>query len=139
MILLDTDHISVLQRSSATQDRLLQRLDDSIELPVTTVITLKERSRSGIAEIGRRSDVADQVSPYGSLKHIFEFFAEWEIVPFTDIAAQTFVRLRSEKVRIASTDLKIASIAIASGLLLLTSNTRDFEKVPGLRFENWLR
>ena len=38
------------------------------------------------------------------------------------------------------TDLlrQITSIAIASNALLLTANRRDFEKVPGLRFENWL-
>lgn len=35
-------------------------------------------------------------------------------------------------------DLKIASIAIANGLTLLTSNTRDFEQVPGLIVEDWL-
>jgi predicted nucleic acid-binding protein len=29
-------------------------------------------------------------------------------------------------------------MAIASNPLLLTANRRDFEKVPGLRFENWL-
>jgi tRNA(fMet)-specific endonuclease VapC len=41
-------------------------------------------------------------------------------------------------VRIATLDLKIAAISVASNALLLTANRRDFEKVPGLRFENWL-
>jgi tRNA(fMet)-specific endonuclease VapC len=35
-------------------------------------------------------------------------------------------------------DLKIASIALANGATLLTRNTRDFQKVPGLQIENWL-
>jgi predicted nucleic acid-binding protein len=35
-------------------------------------------------------------------------------------------------------DLKIASIALVNDALLLTANSRDFEKVPGLQFENWL-
>jgi predicted nucleic acid-binding protein len=35
-------------------------------------------------------------------------------------------------------DLKAACIAMANNALLLTANRRDFEKVPGLRFENWL-
>ena len=54
MILLDTDHISVLQRPSAACDRLLQKLDASSDSPATSVITLEEQSRSWIAEIGRR-------------------------------------------------------------------------------------
>ncbi len=35
-------------------------------------------------------------------------------------------------------DLKIASVALVNEALLLTANRKDFEKVPGLRFENWL-
>ncbi len=36
------------------------------------------------------------------------------------------------------TVLKIACIAMANNVLFLTANRRDFGKVPGLRFENWL-
>jgi predicted nucleic acid-binding protein len=34
--------------------------------------------------------------------------------------------------------LKIGSIALEAGALLLSANLRDFENVPGLRVENWL-
>jgi hypothetical protein len=61
MILLDTDHVSVLQRPSDARNRLLQRLENTIELPVTSVITLDEQSRSWIAEIGRKKRVSEQV------------------------------------------------------------------------------
>ena len=138
MILLDTDHISVLQRPSAACDRLLQKLDASTDSPATSVITLEEQSRSWIAELGRRRIVRDQVLPYARLLDMFDFFAEWEVIPFSEVAAAVFESMRSNRVRIASTDLKIASIALANNLVLLTANTRDFEKVPGLRFENWL-
>jgi predicted nucleic acid-binding protein len=35
--------------------------------------------------------------------------------------------------------LKIASIALEADAVLLSANLRDFERVPGLRVENWLR
>ena len=35
-------------------------------------------------------------------------------------------------------DLKIAAICLVHDALLLTRNLVDFEKVPGLRVENWL-
>jgi predicted nucleic acid-binding protein len=35
-------------------------------------------------------------------------------------------------------DLKIAAITLVHGAMLLTRNTVDFAKVPGLRFANWL-
>jgi tRNA(fMet)-specific endonuclease VapC len=42
------------------------------------------------------------------------------------------------KIRIGTADHKIAAIAIVTDALLLTANRRDFEKVPGLRFDNWM-
>jgi tRNA(fMet)-specific endonuclease VapC len=35
-------------------------------------------------------------------------------------------------------DLLLAATAIAHNLTLVTHNTRDFEKIPGLRLEDWL-
>jgi tRNA(fMet)-specific endonuclease VapC len=35
-------------------------------------------------------------------------------------------------------DLKIAATALVRGALLLSANRRDFDRVPGLRVENWL-
>ncbi|PWQ97843.1 type II toxin-antitoxin system VapC family toxin [Leucothrix pacifica] len=35
-------------------------------------------------------------------------------------------------------DLEIASIAIANDFILVTNNTRHFERIEQLRYENWL-
>jgi len=47
--------------------------------------------------------------------------------------------LRSEGVRIGSMDLKIACITLVRDATLLSRNAIDFNRVPGLHFENWLR
>lgn len=52
-------------------------------------------------------------------------------------AAAVFDGLRAQRVRIATMDLRIASIALSRGLILLTRNVSDFSKVPGLVTENW--
>jgi tRNA(fMet)-specific endonuclease VapC len=39
---------------------------------------------------------------------------------------------------IGPNDLLIASQALALGLTLVTDNIREFERVPGLKLENWL-
>lgn len=75
---------------------------------------------------------------YRELAGLFRFFAGFRIAPFADAAAAEFVRLRAAKVRIATSDLKIAAIALTHNALLLTANRRDFAQVPGLRFENWM-
>ena len=61
-----------------------------------------------------------------------------EIVPFDEAAARQFDDLRRQKLRIGSRDLKIAATALVNDALLLSANRTDFERVPGLRVENWL-
>jgi tRNA(fMet)-specific endonuclease VapC len=46
-------------------------------------------------------------------------------------------RLQAQKVGVALMDLRIASIALSQGLVLLTRNRKDFVKVPDLRIEDW--
>jgi tRNA(fMet)-specific endonuclease VapC len=64
--------------------------------------------------------------------------SDWEIVPLDDRAADQFTDLRRQRIRIGAMDLKIASIALVNDALLVTSNVRDFSRVPGLRCEDWL-
>ena len=45
--------------------------------------------------------------------------------------------LASEGTPIGPYDLLIAGQAVARDMILVTQNTREFERVPGLRFEDW--
>lgn len=40
---------------------------------------------------------------------------------------------------IGSNDAAIAGHAIASGAILVTNNVREFERVPGLKYEDWVK
>lgn len=51
--------------------------------------------------------------------------------------AVQFTRLRSAGTPIGANDLWIASHALAEGCTLVTNNIREFERVAGLRLENW--
>src|ERR1017187_857110 len=45
--------------------------------------------------------------------------------------------LTAQGTPIGPNDLMIASIARAHGLTLVTHNTREFSRVPGLKLEDW--
>ncbi len=49
------------------------------------------------------------------------------------------IRSKSQKMGtpIGSYDLQIAAIALANNLILVTHNTREFERVEGLKLEDW--
>ena len=56
---------------------------------------------------------------------------------FDEKAVAEFQRLWITRLRIGTMDLKIAAIALANDATLVTRNRIDFEKVPGLRIEDW--
>ena len=105
----------------------------------TTIVSIEEQWRGWLSVIARHRDVHRQVPAYQELMELLEFFELWTILPFQASAADQFQQLRAAGVRIAAMDLKFASIALVNDSLLVTANERHFSKVPGLRFENWLR
>jgi tRNA(fMet)-specific endonuclease VapC len=91
-----------------------------------------------MALIHRRRDALEQVRCYLELEALLRFFGKWRVLAFDPQAAVRFEQLRRQRVRIGAQDLKIAAIAVEQGGLLLSRNTVDFERVPGLRVESWL-
>ncbi len=141
MIVLDTDHISLLQHPDSTEARnLAERLAASSDRDiVATVVTFEEQMRGWLSVIARYRDVRQQAAYYDKLIEFVRFFAKWRILPFDDVAVRTYRELQQARVRIATTDLKIGAIALANHALLLSRNSRDFLRVPGLRVEDWTK
>ena len=140
MIVLDTDHLSVLEhrdspRAFALQARLEALSQDEL---ATTVVSLEEQMRGWLTLIARYSQVERQVDYYERLLRMNRFFAGWQTLPFDAPAAQEFQRLRQAGIRIATMDLKIASIVLVRNATLLSANRRDFDQVPGLHVEDRL-
>lgn len=137
MIILDTDHVSILQWEGEPAERLRQRLQNAGDEWIgVTAITLEEQSRGVISRLGQCKKTRDQPKYYARLSSIFRFFGRWKFAEFDDESAERFDELRKTCRSVGKSDLKIASIAIVNDSLLLTANARDFEKVPGLRFES---
>ncbi len=138
MILLDTDHVSIMRMTtSERRSNLLARLalakDERIAIPV---IAAEETMRGWLSAIAKERQAKRQVYAYRELGNMFKFFAAFEIVLFDDEAAHRFDQF--SRIRIGTSDRKIAAIALVNNALLLTSNRRDYEQIPGLRIENWM-
>ena len=62
-------------------------------------------------------------------------------LPYDDAAAEHYGRVRDHLARlgmpIGPNDLMIASIALARHLTVVTHNTSEFSRVPGLLIEDW--
>ncbi|MGA2798923.1 MAG: hypothetical protein ABSE63_15195 [Thermoguttaceae bacterium] len=102
------------------------------------VIAVEEQLRAWLAQIHRAANVHRQVAPYDRLIRLIAALSEWDIARWSEQAANEFTRLRKERIRIGTQDLKIASLALVNNALLLSANLRDFDRVPGLHVEDWV-
>jgi tRNA(fMet)-specific endonuclease VapC len=70
---------------------------------------------------------------------VLENFANSQLLPYDYEAAKIFESLRKQKIRIGTQDLRIAATAISNNMTLLSRNMVDFQKVPGLKVEDWTK
>jgi tRNA(fMet)-specific endonuclease VapC len=77
----------------------------------------------------------------GNLAKVGHFLSQFLSLPFDDLAADEYGRIRADLTRqgmtIGPNDLMIASIALARSLTLVTHNVAEFGRVCGLKIEDW--
>jgi tRNA(fMet)-specific endonuclease VapC len=78
------------------------------------------------------------LTAYEKLEDLLGYFAKSNIARFVQAAAARFLNLRKQGVRLGTLDLRIAAIALTNNCTLLSSNLKDFRKVPGLMVEDWI-
>ncbi|WLT39243.1 type II toxin-antitoxin system VapC family toxin [Synechocystis sp. B12] len=137
--LLDTDHISFLQRRSSPEFfRLSSRMaQHKISDFALSIISFHEQVIGAHSFINRAQTSKDLARGYELLLEIARSFADAPILLFDSSAISIFDTMRSQKIRLATMDLRIAAIAISKNLVLLTRNAADFNQVPDLVIENW--
>jgi tRNA(fMet)-specific endonuclease VapC len=137
--LLDTDHISILQKQSGPEyAALIVRLAQVRRSDLAfCIVSFHEQVLGCNTHIAQAKTSADIVRGYRMFDRVLSAFAAAIVLPFDSPAAAVFDSLLKQRVRIATMDLRIAAIALKQGLTVLTRNTRDFSKVPGLAIEDW--
>jgi tRNA(fMet)-specific endonuclease VapC len=137
--LLDTDHISILQRRTGDaylnfSDRISRYRPEDFAL---SIISFHEQCLGVNSLIGQAKKDSQLIFAYDLLDEILQGFAFAPVLKFDQSAAEYVRNFRSKGIRIGTMDLRIASICLANNLTLLTRNRRDFEKVKPLRIEDW--
>jgi tRNA(fMet)-specific endonuclease VapC len=132
--LLDTNILSDLLKKPA--GRAAQKISslppDERDLLATSIIVAAEL-RYGVAKSGS-SVLADRVD---------QLLDAIEVLPLEPKADHHYGRIRSQLERagtvIGGNDLLIAAQVLAIDAILVTDNVREFKRIKGLLFENWLR
>ena len=102
-----------------------------------TIISFEEQARGWLARIARATTSERQISDYGELKKLLHTYCNIGVLEFDRKAVEVYERLKSDKIRIGTMDLKISAIAISNNAVLLTRNNQDFSRISDLNFEDW--
>jgi len=124
---LDTGTVvDVLRGRSDVAARLAAFSPDDVAVTAMTVAELHYGARRS-------------AEPTRNLAEVERLLAAVRILPFGRRAATTHAAVREATRRqpIGPNDLVVAAIAITVGATLVTSNVREFARVPGLRVESW--
>jgi tRNA(fMet)-specific endonuclease VapC len=128
--LLDTNAVIALMKNNASviaQVRRVGRTELRLCAPVEAELWF------GVCKSGR---------PEENQQRLLTLLSWLPSLPFSSEAAPHFGEIRAALVSqgqpIGPYDLQIAAIARAQGLVVVTHNTREFARVPGLMLEDWL-
>jgi len=85
--------------------------------------------------------VQKSVKQKENLEKVHKFLDQFVSLSFDDEASEKYGEVRADLEKtgtpIGPNDLLIASIALANNVILVTHNTREFNRVKGLKVEDW--
>jgi tRNA(fMet)-specific endonuclease VapC len=85
---------------------------------------------------------AKSSKPDENQQALTEFLGPLEVLNFPANAARVFGTIRAHLQHagtpIGNFDLLIAAHALFEDLILVTNNTKEFRRIPGLKIENWV-
>ena len=129
--LIDTDIIIFALRGDKT---VLAKFEENKTIPISiSMITYAE------LVFGAKRSQNEQKNMI-RVNHIREIYPIEELnVGVMEVFADIKTKMYAKAIRIEDMDLFIAATAMYNDLTLLTNNTKHFENIPGLKFENWKR
>ncbi|WP_404789791.1 type II toxin-antitoxin system VapC family toxin [Altericista sp. CCNU0014] len=133
--ILDTDHISLLQRGHPVVEQRIRRINlNDIAL---TIVSVEEQLYGRLNNIRRAKFPEALKTSYKALYETLEDFKATNVLEFNPTAIDLYQEMVRQKIRVGTQDLRIAAIALSVNGILVTRNQRDFAKVPNLVLEDW--
>ncbi len=114
--------------------------------PPSVLTALLRHEAAGIGvSIVTLCELAYGAAKSGSARNqaaLLQFLEPLEVVNFDHSAAMAYASLRTHLeaagTPIGPLDTQIAAHALSLGVTLVSNNTREFERVPGLKLTNWV-
>lgn len=132
--MLDTNICSYIMREQPTE--VLSRLQDVVERQNQIVLSAISYAELRYGTIGKKASPKHAVLVDEFVKRVHSV-EPWGAAA-VDAAVVIKQRLSARGVLIGSNDIAIAGHAMALNATLVTNNTREFSRISGLTYENWV-
>lgn len=132
--MLDTNICTFLMRENPIS--VLQKLQSVVNKQHRIVISAITYQEMHYGLLGKKASKKHAVLVEEFLKRIDEVLP-WD-KEAVDASTQVMKDLMSKGLVIGHNDTSIAGHAISSGCVLVTNNTREFQRVDGLKLEDWV-
>ncbi|NJN12469.1 MAG: type II toxin-antitoxin system VapC family toxin [Richelia sp. SL_2_1] len=132
--IFDTDHLSLYGRN---HPKVIENILTAKMQLTTTAINVEEQLRGRLAQVAEAKDGRTKSIAYRFLVDTVMLLSEFTILQYDTKSDDIYESLKAQRVRIGTQDLRISSIVLSCDGILLTRNLQDFEKVPGLKIQNW--
>jgi tRNA(fMet)-specific endonuclease VapC len=132
---LDTDTLQLFQDGNPKVAARVRELGPG-NLAITA-ITIDEQLSGWYAELRKAKTPERLAWAYRRLAETVRFLRRVEIVDFDENAIARCEQFKKLKLNVRKMDLRIAATVLECNATLVTRNRRDFERVPGLRVEDW--
>lgn len=130
LYILDTDHLSLLQRGHTLLQQNLQNIP--LEQRAITMITVAEQIQGRLAIVHRNHSEEEVSRGLLRLWEAIRFYGQLYVLPYDEEAVVIYETLRQRKIRVGTQDMRIAAIALRWQATLLTRNYKDFSRIPDL-------
>ncbi|MBA4064730.1 MAG: hypothetical protein C0501_13650 [Isosphaera sp.] len=137
VFILDTDTLTLLQHDDPVVLAAVMSARRSGDTVGICVVTVEEQS-SGWLAAARTARTPAQLARVSRLfARAAELWGTFRVFPQTEASLARFDALVRLKLNVGKMDLRVASVALDLGAVVVTHNTRDFGRVPGLPITDW--
>ncbi|MCS7045038.1 MAG: hypothetical protein NZO58_01650 [Gemmataceae bacterium] len=133
--LLDTDHLTLLEHQHPVVSRnIRQQPQGTVAL---CAVTIEESLRGRLAAIAQARDGPQRIKRYATLLASLALLQQFPIAPYDQSAENESQAIRKLRLPMGTRAQKIAAIALAHRLTVVTRNRSDFARIPGLSLVDW--
>src|SRR5207244_114235 len=130
----DTDHLTLYSHGHAALGAKLAGQPPGVVS--LNIVAVEEALRGRLAALSQARSGPQRLARYSQFEKTVQIIGQFPIVGYDPSAESQFQQLLALRLRIGTRDLKIAAVALANRLTLLTRNRRDFGRIPGLTLDD---